>query len=223
MLLQELDFAREQLENLQRHHEEFEVKSKADVKLLVKEVKSLRSSQLDLKQELSQLMKEKLELERILQKEKQKMEQANNANAKLLHECGILRDRLQECSVNFLVEEEDKLIVDTSSPSDAIDLLTTSDNRIGLLLAEAQLLAQDVENAVVPVDETRSTNGSYKRTTDDELRKMVTDIFVDNATLRMQVNSVMRCALNTNVQSEKDDEDEEVPLRKTVLSKFLER
>jgi hypothetical protein len=63
MLLQELDFAREQLENLQRHHEEFEVKSKADVKLLVKEVKSLRSSQLDLKQELSQLMKEKLELE----------------------------------------------------------------------------------------------------------------------------------------------------------------
>jgi hypothetical protein len=50
MLLQELDFAREQLENLQRHHEEFEVKS-------------LRSSQLDLKLELSQLMKEKLEVE----------------------------------------------------------------------------------------------------------------------------------------------------------------
>jgi predicted nucleic acid-binding Zn-ribbon protein len=63
ILLQELDFAREQLENLQSHHEEFEVKSKADVKLLVKEVKSLRSSQLDLKQELSQLMKEKLEVE----------------------------------------------------------------------------------------------------------------------------------------------------------------
>ena len=64
------------------------------------------------------------------------MELASTANAKLLHECGILHDRLQECSVNFLVEEEDKLIVDTSSPSDAIDLLTTSDNRIGLLLAE---------------------------------------------------------------------------------------
>ena len=37
------------------------------------------------------------------------MELASTANAKLLHECGILRDRLQECSVNFLVEEEDKL------------------------------------------------------------------------------------------------------------------
>jgi len=91
-------------------------------------------------------------------------------------------------------------------------------------LEQAQLLAQDVENAVVAVDETRSINGSSdKRTNDDELRKMVTDIFVDNATLRMQVNSVIRCALNTSVKSEKDDEDEEVPLRKNVLIKFLER
>ena len=64
------------------------------------------------------------------------MKHANAANTKLLHECNLLRDRLQECSVNFLSEEEDKLIVDTSSPSDALDLLTTSDNRISLLLAE---------------------------------------------------------------------------------------
>lgn len=74
--------------------------------------------------------------QRVLQKEKQRMENVTTANAKLLHECEILRNRLQECGVNFLVEEEDKLIVDTSSSSDAIDLLTTSDNRIGLLLAE---------------------------------------------------------------------------------------
>ncbi|KAF5466783.1 hypothetical protein F2P56_016679 [Juglans regia] len=223
MLLQELYVGREQLENLKKHNEEFEVKSKADVKLLVKEVKSLRSSQLELKQELSRLMKEKLEVERSLQREKQRTDNANTANAKLLHECGILRERLQECSVNFLVEEEDKLIVDTSSPSDAIDLLTTSDNRIGLLLAEAQLLAQDVENAVAAVDETSRANGSNIRTKDDELRKMLTDVFVDNARLRIQVNSVLRCAL-ANATTEKDDEEEEeVPLRKTVLSKFLER
>jgi hypothetical protein len=74
--------------------------------------------------------------QRILQKEKRRIECATTTNAKLLHECEILRSRLQECSVNFLVEEEDKLILDTSSPSDAMDLLTTSDNRIGLLLAE---------------------------------------------------------------------------------------
>lgn len=63
MLLQQLDATREQLENLHKHHEDFEVKSKADVKVLVKEVKSLRSSQSELKQELSRLLKEKLEVE----------------------------------------------------------------------------------------------------------------------------------------------------------------
>ncbi|CBI36350.3 unnamed protein product, partial [Vitis vinifera] len=223
MLLQELDVAREQFENLQKHQEESEAKSKADIKLLVKEVKSLRGSQSELKQELSQLMKEKIEVERALQKEKQRREFVNSANTKLLHECEILRNRLQECSVNFLVEEEDKLIMDTSSPSDAIDLLTTSDNRIGLLLAEAQLLAQDVENALVAEGRSQNSNNADTRTKDDELRKMLTDIFIDNATLRMQVNSVIRCALNNPDKSEQDEEEEEAPLRKTVLSKFLER
>ena len=94
-------------------------------------------------------------------------------------------------------------------------------------MEQAQLLAQDVENAVAALDETRSVNGNNKRTTDDELRIMLADVFVDNATLRKQVNSVIRCALNTTLKSEKDDDDddeeEEVPVRKTVLSKFLER
>ncbi|GMQ08978.1 hypothetical protein CsSME_00052491 [Camellia sinensis var. sinensis] len=222
-LQQELDNAREQIENLQKHNEDLELKSKADVKLLVKEVKSLRSSQSELKQELSRLMKEKLEVERVLHKEKKRWEHSNAANAKLLHECEILRCRLEECSVNFLIEEEDKLIVDSSSTSDAIDLLTTSDNRIGLLVAEAQLLAQDVENAVAAA--THNSNGGNTSATDDELRKMLTDVFIDNASLRKQVNSVMRCALNTPDKSEKDDDEdeEEAPSRKTVLSKFLER
>ncbi|XP_024181285.1 PX domain-containing protein EREX isoform X3 [Rosa chinensis] len=227
ILIQELDVSRRQLDNLQKLHEEFEVKSKTDVKLLVKEVKSLRNSQSELKQELSRLMKEKLEVERTLQKEKRRIECAATTNAKLLHECEILRSRLQECSVNFLVEEEDKLILDTSSPSDAVDLLTTSDNRIGLLLAEAQLLAQDVESAVIAVDDAQDIKGG-DRMADDELRKMLTDQFVDNARLRMQVNSVIRCALNANIKDEndgddEDDDEEDSHLRKTVLSKFLER
>lgn len=221
MLLQQLDVARKDFEDLHKDHEELQVKSKADLKLLVKEVKSLRNSQRELKQELSRLMKEKLEVERAVNKEKQITENVIAANAKLLHECEILHNRLEECSVNFLVEEEDKLIVDTSSPSDAIDLLTTSDNRIGLLLAEAQLLAQDLENPVARSDETHNTNGSDR--TDNELRKMLTETFIDNARLRMQVNSIIRCALNIHLKSDKDDEDEEAPLRKTVLSKFLER
>ncbi|KAE8680829.1 signal recognition particle 54 kDa protein 2-like [Hibiscus syriacus] len=208
MLLQDLDVARKQLADLKNHHEELEVKSKADVKLLVKEVKSLRSSQSELKKELSRVMKEKLELERVMQKEKQKMKHANAANNKLLHECSILWDRLQECSVNFLSEEEDKLNVDTSSPSDALDLLTTSDNRIGLLLAEAQLLAQDVENSVARPEESHTMKDGDERI-GNELRKMLTDMFVDNARLRKKVNSVVRCALSTYVKTNDDGEEEE--------------
>ncbi|KAJ8774089.1 hypothetical protein K2173_009520 [Erythroxylum novogranatense] len=221
LLLHQLDVAREELENLHKNHEELELKSKADIKLLVKEVKSLRGSQLELKQELSRLMKEKIEIERVLQKEKQRMEYVNTSNTKLLHECEILRNRLQECSVNFLIEEEDKLVVETSSPSDAIDLLTTSDNRIGLLLAEAQLLAQDVENSLHKSDETRNNNGNDGAY--DDPRKMLTEIFIDNARLRMQVNSVIRYTLSTIAKSDKEEEEEEGPFRNTVLSKFLER
>ncbi|KAF5199703.1 Px domain-containing protein erel1 [Thalictrum thalictroides] len=219
-LVQELDYAKEKLVKLQKLHEELQLKSKADTKVLVKEVKSLRNSQAELKQELGRSQKEKSELERVLQREKQRTDHVKNARAKLLHECGILRQRLHECSVNFLAEEEDKFTVDSSSLSDALDLLTTSDNRIGLLLAEAQLLAQEDENSVSSASRSYNSNGVDVRTTDDDIRKMLTDIFIDNARLRKQVNSVIRCALKTTIKSEKD---EETPSRKTVLNKFLER
>ncbi|KAK4252919.1 hypothetical protein QN277_011048 [Acacia crassicarpa] len=227
MLQQELDVSREQLENLKKRHEELEMKSKTDVKVLIKEVKSLRGSQSELKQQLSELVKEKLEAERSLHKEKQRLKLSHEANTKLLRECGILQQRLQECSVNFLVEEEDKLIVDTT-PSDALDLLAMSDNRIGLLLAEAQLLAQDVENAAGAVSETRSTSSGDTVATDNELRRLLAHTFVDNASLRKQINSVLRLALNAPAKSDVEDDDddddgEEIDLRKTVLSQFLER
>ncbi|GAB2293637.1 hypothetical protein Dimus_027850 [Dionaea muscipula] len=222
MLLQELDTAREQLDNIQRQHEESEMKSKTDLKLLVKEVKSLRRSQTELKQELSRLMKEKLDAERIFEREKQKREYASTTNAKLLHECDILRNRLQECSVNFLVEEDEKLVMDTSSISDAIDLLNTSDNRIGLLLAEAQLLAQDVET--LAAEASHIGDDDDDGVTDDVMRKMLTDAFIDNATLRKQINSVIRCALKTCDADEFQKDEDRAPdtlLKKTVLSKFL--
>lgn len=97
-----------------------------------------------------------------MQKEKKRMEHANAANTKLLHECNLLWDRLQECSVNFLSEEEDKLNVDTSSPSDALDLLTTSDNRIGLLLAEVSFTPElRVMNFFLHTVETLSLRKSW--------------------------------------------------------------
>lgn len=60
---QELDPYKEQLENLSKRYEELEAKSKADIKVLVKEVKFLRSSQKELKYELSKSLKEKSEAE----------------------------------------------------------------------------------------------------------------------------------------------------------------
>lgn len=65
------------------------------------------------------------------------MEQADIANQKLLHNCEILHYRLQDSSVDFFIEEEDKLILETASTADdAIDLLATSDIHISLILAE---------------------------------------------------------------------------------------
>ncbi|XP_031480135.1 PX domain-containing protein EREL1 isoform X2 [Nymphaea colorata] len=230
LLQHELDSTREQLQNLQKAHEEQEMKMKADVKVLVKEVKSLRKSQTELKQELQQSLKAKSELERILYKEQQRREHSSTSRVKLLHECEVLCNRLQECSVNFLAEEEDKFTVDSSSLSDALDLLATSDNRIGLLLAEAQLLAQENDGSVGAANERQGSESqsSFQVDGDDTaadeaaLRKVLADILIDNARLRKLVNSVIRCALKTAPQFEDVDGDE-APTRKTVLYKFLER
>lgn len=56
------------------------------------------------------------------------------ARKKLLHDCRILCDRLQECNVNLLSEEDD-FVMDFSL-ADALDLLTTSDDQIVHLLTE---------------------------------------------------------------------------------------
>lgn len=62
-LFRTLNATKDQLEVLSKQYSELEAKSKADVKVLVKEVKSLRNSQSELKRELSESMKEKCEAE----------------------------------------------------------------------------------------------------------------------------------------------------------------
>ncbi|XP_020265604.1 PX domain-containing protein EREL1 isoform X1 [Asparagus officinalis] len=230
LLLEDLDSKQEQIDKLQRHLEDVEMKSKADIKVLVKEVKFLRNSQRELKEMLNQSMKEKADLEKVLQSEKQKSSHSKSSRKKLLHECEVLRHRLQECSIEFLAEGEDKFTVNSSSLSDALDLLATSDNRIGLLLAEAQLLAQDDEHAISDREKSKSTassenltvaNGDDSLKADDETRRMLTETLIDNAKLRKQVNSVLRCAFKTVAEPEKGDG--EVASKKSVLNRFFER
>ncbi|KAL9363450.1 hypothetical protein Peur_046235 [Populus x canadensis] len=181
--LEELDATRKQLEELSKRYEELEAKSKADFKFLAKEFKSLKSSQTTLKQELSQSLKEKSEVEKLLYEEREMKEHEKITRKKLLNDCRILYGQLQECNGNL--SSEDNFIVN-SSLGDALDLLTTSDDQISHLLAEAQLLFED-DKITAPNKDTRAT--------DDELREMLANIFTDNAKLRKQVNSIMRHAL----------------------------
>ncbi|KAJ4798943.1 Phox (PX) domain-containing protein [Rhynchospora pubera] len=231
LLVQELEAKNEELDSVKRHLEEVEKKSKSDIKVLVKEVKNLRSSQAELKKIANRYSEEKTELQRALQIERQRWKDTSLSQKKLLHECKILRDRLQECGVNLFSEEDDKLIIENSSVGDALDLLATSDNRIGLLLAEAQLLAREDGPTISDTDynsstksaglNTASMNGTNANISEEEIRKAVTDLFIDNAQLRKELNSITRYALRLVAKSSDREEIEEAPQRKTVLNRFL--
>ncbi|GJN38924.1 hypothetical protein PR202_gb28005 [Eleusine coracana subsp. coracana] len=123
MLLEELETKRKELESLEQHLGEVEAKSKADIKVLVKEVKSLRNSQKEMKKVLNQYLEEKTDLERVITREKQRSIRMKSSREKILHECRLLRERLQECSAKFLAEEQDSFTIDPSSLPDALDLL----------------------------------------------------------------------------------------------------
>jgi len=62
-LIEELEIKRKEVESLKQRLGEVEAKSKADMKVLVKEVKSLRNSQKEMKKVLNQYIEEKTDLE----------------------------------------------------------------------------------------------------------------------------------------------------------------
>nr|KJB65841.1 hypothetical protein B456_010G115900 [Gossypium raimondii] len=188
-MLQELNATKEQLNSISKRYEELELKSKADIKVLVKEVKSLRKSQKELKQEVGQSLSEKAEAEVQLVQERQIIKHVRNAREKLLNKCRLLHNRLLECSVNLSTDDEN-LIKDSSFVQEALDLLTTSDNKIILLLDEVQLLAKE-EGSATGNDDIQ-LNNHYDSRTDDELRKIIAGIFTENANLKKQVNSHLR-------------------------------
>lgn len=58
-----MDATKQQLEDLSRRYVELESKSKADIKVLVREVKSLRRSHMELEKELSRSLTVKSDTE----------------------------------------------------------------------------------------------------------------------------------------------------------------
>ncbi|KAL4296503.1 hypothetical protein GQ457_12G020140 [Hibiscus cannabinus] len=204
-MLQELNATKEQLSDISKQYEELEAKSKADIKVLVKEVKSLRKSQKQLKQEIGQSLSEKSEAEAQLEQERQIIKHVRNAREKLLNECWLLHNRLLECSVNLSTDDED-VIKDSSAVEAALDLLTTSDDKITLLLTEVQQLTKEESGATGDIDS--QYNNQYDTRTDDELRKIIADIFTENARLRKQVNSHLRHRLKCDTMSKNNDTTE---------------
>ncbi|CAN6201001.1 unnamed protein product [Urochloa humidicola] len=227
-LLEELEIKRKEVERLKQHLGEVEAKSKADIKVLVKEVKSLRNSQKEMKTVLHQYIEEKTDLERVINREKQRSTRFRLSREKILHECRLLRERLQECSAKFLAEEQDNFTIDPSSLPDALDLLATSDNRIRLLVAEAQLLAREDEQGSSDDGDNSDNKSSLTmgsedaNVTDEDTTKMLSDLLIDNAQLRMHLNAVIRNAVNTAVKPEKEGSGEVLP-KKTVLNWLLDR
>ncbi|XWS17828.1 hypothetical protein CRYUN_Cryun33cG0101500 [Craigia yunnanensis] len=204
-MLQELNATKEHLNHISKHYEELEAKSKADIKVLVKEIKSLRKSQKELKHEVCQSLSEKSEAEVKLEQERQIIKRVRTAREKLLNECQLLHNRLLQCSVNLSTDDDENLIKDSSLVEDALDLLTTSDDKITFLLAEAQLLAKEDSTATGDIGSICDNHNDTR--TDYELRKIIADIFTNNAKLRKQVNSHLRHRLKCDIMSKNNDNE----------------
>ncbi|ESQ53960.1 hypothetical protein EUTSA_v10024530mg [Eutrema salsugineum] len=213
VLSKELDASKQQLENLSRRYDELEAKSKADIKVLVKEVKSLRRSHVELEKKLTQSLTDKTEAEKLLQQERKLLENTVAARKKLFSDCIILHDRLKEYNLKLSMDGNGNFVEDSTTVSDAMRLLSISDDQI----EEAQLLAGLDENSAAQgnaMDKSISVD-TETRIMEDELRKILADIFVENAKMRKQVNAAMRRALQKDgkitedVKEENGDEKEE--------------
>ncbi|KAI5055829.1 hypothetical protein GOP47_0029350 [Adiantum capillus-veneris] len=224
--------ANEKLESLQADRDNIKAKALAEGKVLIKEVKALRKSQPELKQKLEAAQRANAELEAQIQQQRNGRER----RVKLLLDVEALRERLQQCTVDFLAKEDARESDNNTAVADAADLLTTSDSRIGLLIAEAQLLAEEVSDddeeslrskevvtegvsgpgSVAQIEKTGNTLGGAVKS----LRKVLMDIFVDNAHLHKLVNSLTLKALLADSKQEKAQGKEVIP-RKSMLYRFL--
>ncbi|KAL1346935.1 PX domain-containing protein EREL1 isoform X2 [Arachis hypogaea] len=198
VLLQNLNAAKEQLEILSKQYGELEVKSKADVKILVKEVKSLRNTQKELKKELSESVKEKCETEKLIQQERERREQTETAWRELLQKSRLLFNQLQECDVNLPSEDEDRATMKSSSSSETFNQLAASDGQIDFLIREVENLGKDYGSGASSVDKTNKIKDGIL--CDDEVRKIIADLFMDNVRLRKQTNRITRQAFKLDMK-----------------------
>ncbi|KAK9683576.1 hypothetical protein RND81_10G150600 [Saponaria officinalis] len=207
-LLRDLEATKAELNVLLKQHEELEMKSKSDVKVLVREVKSLRKSQNELMQKLDISSQEKSEMEQLLQQETERSQRALATRSKLLHDCRTLQSRLQETNIKFV---QNNIASDSSSVSAALDLLAESDKQIGVLLEETEQLTPEMD--------TSANNDDDLKKIDQELRLLLRDMFMNNAKLRKRVNVFIRSALQVDGSN---NGGEDTLSREHVLKELLE-
>nr|GEU30370.1 hypothetical protein [Tanacetum cinerariifolium] len=203
-VLHELEVTRNKFKHLLKKHQELEAKSKADVIVLVKEVKSLRSTQAQLTQQLNESLEEKSNAEKLLQQEKLISEKEKADRMKLIHDWESLHNRLLECRVNLLNESADSICNNSSSLQSAFELLQISDYQIEILLAEAHFLLQDDKQEVSAMTDISKVE-NCGTAVDYELKNVLSKILIDNITLQKIVSSVVHYALKVSSSTGKDD------------------
>ena len=93
---------------------------------------------------------------------------------------------------------------------------------------QAQLLARGDEQGSSDDGDNSDSRSSLTmgteeaNVTDEDTTKMLSDLLIDNAQLRMRLNAVIRNAVNTTVKPEKEGSGEVLP-KKTVLNWLLDR
>lgn len=75
-----------------------------------------------------------------------------------------------------------------------------------------------------------STSEEKDGGTEVVVRKMLTEVLIDNAKLRKQINSLLRCSFSghgisvrESTAEQEEDQEGSVDLARTVLSKILEK
>lgn len=193
MLLQELDVTKQQLENLSKQYDELEMKSKADIRVLVREVKSLRSSQAELKQQLNQSLEENSRIEILLQKERLKNEHTSTFWKKLLEECETLSSQLVDGKVNLLKVDYDDQVMNSPSVPDSSNCTLASEEQISRLLTKVEHLSLQLDQSIYASDNGNGDSSMHSMIkVSEDLRKLLTKTFLDNYRLRKEVNMSSR-------------------------------
>nr|XP_024395374.1 PX domain-containing protein EREX-like isoform X3 [Physcomitrium patens] len=200
----ELADVNQQYHSLQQEGDSVDAQARAEKKVLAKEVKNLRASHMEIKQEVKQAMQAKASLEAILSEQKQKQEKAQVTRVKFVREIAMLQARLRECNMDELYKRNGSL-----GRTEASDMVATFESRISLLIGQAQLLVQEDEELRKADSSTHwpsprlheESNGdsgvTFYTDKDSEaaLRKMLIDAFIEQAQLCRSLNSLTCNAL----------------------------